>query len=158
FTDDGNPISGCEAVAVNGSGQAQCTQTYSDVGSHPIVATYSGTAGVAVSSSAAVAETVNVPAPLAALLLAVGGPRAGALQAAFEGPSATAPSLRSSGPVANAASTDVTGFNVYIGTTPGGESSTPVNSARILATATGFTITGLTQGTKYYVVVRALNR
>jgi hypothetical protein len=158
FTDDGVPIAGCEAVAVNGSAQATCSQTYSDVGTHPIVATYSGTAGVAVSSSAVVTETVDVPTALSALLLAVGGAVAGALFAAFHAPPATAPSSRGSGPVANSAISDVTGFNVYVGTSPGGESATPVNSSRILATATGFTITGLTVGTKYYVVVRALNR
>ncbi|MBV9952957.1 MAG: Ig-like domain repeat protein, partial [Acidimicrobiia bacterium] len=158
FTDDGNPISGCEAVAVSGSGQAQCAQTYSDVGSHSIVATYSGTAGVAVSSSATVTETVDVPTALSALLLAVGGAVAGALQAAFHAPPAAAPSRALGAAATSSAISDVTGFNVYVGTTPGGESSTPVNSSRILATATGFTITGLTTGTRYYVVVRALNR
>jgi uncharacterized protein YkwD len=153
FTDRGDPIAGCEAVAVNGFGRALCGLTYADVGSHSIVATYSGAPGVAVSSSAPVAQVVNVPTPLSALLLAVSGGLAGAIQAAFDAPPA-APALRASG----SAVTDVTGFNVYVGTTPGGQSGTPVNSSRILATAKGFTITGLTNGTRYYVVVRALNR
>ena len=50
-----------------------------------------------------------------------------------------------------------TGFNVYQGTSAGKESTTPLNSSRLLATATGYTITGLTTGKKYYFTVKALN-
>ena len=51
----------------------------------------------------------------------------------------------------------ITGYNVYIGTTSGGESATPVNSSPLAADATSFTITGLTNGTQYFVIVKAIN-
>src|SRR5208282_5084367 len=36
FTDNGNPLSGCSAVALNGSGQAQCTySSFTTEGIHP---------------------------------------------------------------------------------------------------------------------------
>jgi len=46
----------------------------------------------------------------------------------------------------------VTGYNVYYGTSPGGESGTPVQ-----ATGTSATVTGLTNDTTYYFVVTAVN-
>jgi titin len=48
----------------------------------------------------------------------------------------------------------ITGYNVYRGTSPGGESATPV--ATNVAT-TSFTDTGLTNGTTYYYTVAAVN-
>jgi hypothetical protein len=48
----------------------------------------------------------------------------------------------------------VTGYNVYRGTAPGGESATPVASN---VSGTSFTDTGLTNGTKYYYTVAAVN-
>lgn len=50
----------------------------------------------------------------------------------------------------------VTGYNVYRGTTAGGESATPINGATLI-TATTYSDTGLTAGTTYYYVVRAVN-
>ena len=47
------------------------------------------------------------------------------------------------------------GFNVYDGTSSGGESNTPVNSAPI--TDTTFSVTGLSGGTTYYFVVTAVD-
>ena len=47
------------------------------------------------------------------------------------------------------------GFNVYEGTSPGGESNTPVNSAPIKGTT--FPVTGLSGGTTYYFVVTAVD-
>ncbi len=43
FTDNASPIAGCQGVAVSTvTGTATCTVTYTSVGSHSIVATYSG--------------------------------------------------------------------------------------------------------------------
>ena len=51
----------------------------------------------------------------------------------------------------------VTGYNVYQGTNPGGESRVPVNGSS-LVTATGYKVTGLVNGTTYYFRVTAVNR
>jgi hypothetical protein len=48
----------------------------------------------------------------------------------------------------------VTGYNLYRGTSPGSESSTPIGSNVI---ATSYTDTGLTNGTAYYYNVAAVN-
>ncbi len=50
----------------------------------------------------------------------------------------------------------IAGYEVYQGTSPGGESKSPVNGA--LVTATGYTVTGLTNGTTYYFTVAAVNQ
>ena len=49
----------------------------------------------------------------------------------------------------------VTGYDVYVGTSSGGESTTPANATPI--TGTGYTVTGLTDGTPYYFEVQAIN-
>ena len=49
----------------------------------------------------------------------------------------------------------VTGYNVYRGTSAGGEGSTPVATN---VTTTGFTDTGLANGTTYYYTVKAVTR
>jgi fibronectin type 3 domain-containing protein len=48
----------------------------------------------------------------------------------------------------------ITGYNVYRGTSPGGESATPIATG---VTTTSFTDTGLTNGTTYYYTVAAVN-
>jgi len=50
----------------------------------------------------------------------------------------------------------ITGYNVYEGTTAGGESTTPVNGTTLIG-ATSYTVTGLTNGTNYYYKVSAVN-
>jgi len=51
FTDNSTTLTGCGAVAVNtGTGTATCTTSYSVVGNHAIVASYSGDANYAASS------------------------------------------------------------------------------------------------------------
>jgi lysophospholipase L1-like esterase len=52
------------------------------------------------------------------------------------------------------ASSGATGYNVYRGTTPGGESTTAIATG---VTSTSFTNTGLTNGTAYYYKVTATN-
>jgi hypothetical protein len=52
-------------------------------------------------------------------------------------------------------SSGVVGYNVYRGTTPGGESSTPLNSTPI--SGTSYVDETVTAGTTYYYVVKAVN-
>lgn len=53
-------------------------------------------------------------------------------------------------------STGVTGYNIYRGTTPGGESSTPLNTGGPVS-GTAFTDTTAVSGTKYYYVIKSTN-
>jgi hypothetical protein len=50
----------------------------------------------------------------------------------------------------------IQGYNVFAGTSPNGESSTPVNGTT-LVTSTNYTLTGLSQGITYFVTVQAVN-
>jgi subtilase family serine protease len=50
----------------------------------------------------------------------------------------------------------ITGYYIYIGTTAGGVSTTPLNSTPL--NYTRITVTGLTRGATYYFVVRAANK
>ena len=52
--------------------------------------------------------------------------------------------------------TGISGYEIYRGTSPGGESGTPVNAS--LVAGTSFTVTGLTNGTRYYFTVAAVNK
>jgi predicted phage tail protein len=49
----------------------------------------------------------------------------------------------------------ISGYVIYQGTSPGGESRVPVNGA--LVQATSYTVTGLANGTPYYFMVAAVN-
>jgi hypothetical protein len=53
------------------------------------------------------------------------------------------------------AATGATGYNIYRGTSAGGESATPVNGVPVVGTT--FTDTGLAESTAYYYVVKAVN-
>jgi hypothetical protein len=50
----------------------------------------------------------------------------------------------------------IEGYNVYEGTTSGGESGTPVNGTTLI-TGTTYTVTGLTSGTEYFFTADAVN-
>ena len=151
FTDAGFPITGCQSEALDASGTATCAQTYTSTSSHPIVAIYSGDASFAGTSSAALTQKVTIPAAPAATA-AITNVANGATTVGFN---ASALARRHHRNAAGASS--VTGFNVYEGTAPGKESTKPVNPSRLLATSTGYRVSGLANGTKYYFVVRAIN-
>jgi hypothetical protein len=57
---------------------------------------------------------------------------------------------------ANNGGTAIAGYYIYVGTSAGGVSTTPINSTPL--DYTRVTVTGLTRGTKYYFVVRAANK
>ena len=50
----------------------------------------------------------------------------------------------------------ISGYQIYWGTSPGGESGTPLNGS--LVAGTSYTVTGLTNGTTYYFTVAAVNQ
>jgi hypothetical protein len=51
----------------------------------------------------------------------------------------------------------ITGYDVFVGTKAGHESSRPVNRTPLSRHATGFAVRDLRPGTTYYVVVKAIN-
>jgi hypothetical protein len=60
FAQDGNPIGSCQSVAVNTStGTATCSMTYASVGSHSLVAAYSGTFFYSASTSTTFVQQVT---------------------------------------------------------------------------------------------------
>jgi len=51
----------------------------------------------------------------------------------------------------------VLGYQLFQGTTAGGEGSTPVTGVQLLQTTGTYVITGLSNGTKYYFTIKAVN-
>jgi hypothetical protein len=60
-------------------------------------------------------------------------------------------------PPASTGGSPITGYDVYVGTTSGGELTTPVNATPLAKGAASYVVTGLTNGKRYYVTVRAIN-
>ncbi|HXZ73943.1 MAG TPA: fibronectin type III domain-containing protein [Streptosporangiaceae bacterium] len=61
-------------------------------------------------------------------------------------------------PPASDGGSPVTGYNVYQGTSPGGEASTPIATVAATSPTTSYTVPGLVNGTTYYFKVTALNK
>src|SRR5208283_4507207 len=59
FFSGATPITGCTAVAVNGSSTATCAVTYTGPATNSITATYSGDANFSTSTSSALSQVIN---------------------------------------------------------------------------------------------------
>jgi hypothetical protein len=143
FFDGGpaSPIITCENQPLT-DGKATCSASYATTGSQTISAEYLGSPNYAESTSANLSETiVTAVAP---------GPPTGLT--ATSGQSQVV--LSWTAPTSNGGS-PIRGYDVYVGTSSGGESTTPVNTS--LVTVTTYTVTGLTNGIRYYFVVKAVN-
>ena len=58
-------------------------------------------------------------------------------------------------PPASDGGPSASGYNVYQGTSAGGETGTPVNHSPV--TSTSYQVTGLTNGSTYYFTVKAVS-
>jgi Fibronectin type III domain len=56
-----------------------------------------------------------------------------------------------------AATGGISGYNIYRGTTAGGESTTPINSSPLAGTATSYVDTTAKAGNSYYYVIKAIS-
>ena len=144
FTDGGTGIQGCAAQPLS-SGQATCQVTYTaaQAGVHTITASFtSSSTDFSGSTSGALSESAVAPtAPSAP----------GGLTAAAGDGQVT---LTWKVPASNGHSA-IQGYDVYVGTSSGGESTTPVNGS--LIPGTRYTVKGLTNKTRYYFTVEAVN-
>ncbi len=135
---------GTAAVVTNGNGVATTVRFTAGM----TVGTYTVTAGSAGSTPAGFSETnvAGVPGAPTGLTAVLGD---------------TTVALAWNGPLSNGGS-PITGYNVYEGTTSGGESATPVSGSGLTECSStsgpsGCTVTGLANGTAYYFTVRAVN-
>ena len=141
-------------VSINGTQVLTNFDIYATAGGADaaIQATFSATAN---SSGDIVISTTNVTdnAQINGIAISTGGSGgAPSLPPAPTGLTATASNAQVS--LAWTGSSGATSYNVYSGTTSGGESSTPIATG---ITGTTDTVTGLTNGTPYFFTVAAVN-
>ena len=141
----GNPATtNCPTVTVSGN-KATCTVPYPTPGSYSVKATYSGDNSFAGSVSSTLTETVRASSP-------PGAPTG--LKATTTGAGDGTALLSWTAP-ASSGTSPLIGYDVFVGTTPGGETTTPINSVPV--TGTTASVTGLTDGKTYYFKVKAGN-
>jgi fibronectin type 3 domain-containing protein len=133
---------GESATPING-GTPVTTTTYSDSGltagtTYYYIVKAVNASGSSIASNESSASTSATPAAPTGLIAAQSA-STGELNLSWTAPSGT-----------------VTGYNIYRGTTGGGESTTPINGGTPVTTTT-YTDTALTAGTKYYYTVKAVN-
>jgi hypothetical protein len=121
---------------LNGTGLAQFTASALAVGAHSITAVYGGDSADLTSTSAATTVTISAPPP----------------PAAPTGLTATAGNAQVT--LAWTASSGATSYNVYQGTSAGGEGGTAVLTG---LGGTSTTVTALGNGTAYFFTVAAVN-
>jgi hypothetical protein len=121
---------------LSGTGVAMYTASALSVGTHSITAAYGGDSGDTASTSSAVTVTITAPPPAAAPT----------------GVAATAGNAQVG--LTWMASTGATSYNVYQGTSAGGEGKTAVQTG---IAGTSATLTSLANGTTYYFTVAAVN-
>jgi hypothetical protein len=122
--------------ALNGTGVAMYTANALSVGMHSITAAYGGDSGDTASTSSTVTVTITAPPPPAAptgVAASAGNAQVGLTWTASSG---------------------ATSYNVYQGTSAGGEGKTAVQTG---IASTSATVTSLTNGTPYYFTVAAVN-
>ena len=119
-------------------------------GAAMLLASMLGVAGIA---SATTIPTVTNTVPLPPVLVTAYGAISGAAV-----PLAVADKTINISWTANPATTATaaSGYNVYMGTTAGGESATPVNGS-VPITGTSVNVPNLTDGTTYYFTVKSVN-
>ena len=147
FFDGGVAITGCTSVALaSATGTATCgPETYAEGGTHTITATYSGDTAYHGSTSSGFTQTVTTALPPSAPMNVrptIAGAGDGTVNLTWDAP-------------ASSGTSPLLGYDVFVGTSPGGESFFPENAGLIKGVRAS--VTGLTDGVKYYLTVEAVN-
>jgi trimeric autotransporter adhesin len=131
--------SSCTATTTS-TGGASCSLTLpAQAGPANLSAAFAGDASFAAASTTATINVTAVPGAPTGLTTTAGDSQV----------------ILSWAAPASDGGSPVTGYNIYQGTSAGGESTTPDNSSPV--SGTSYTATGLTNGTTYYFVVTAVN-